>query len=716
MKTVILAEKPSQAKKYAAAFQKATKQEKHSYNVEDEKLFPNQEVSLTWAIGHLLQPQPPEKYNEAWQKWSLDTLPMIPEAFVMEVAHDKKDQYKAVATLLKKADHIIIATDIDREGEAIARSIIEKEKCGHKQLSRLWINTLEADEVRKGFEQLQPAKKYEGMYKEAQTRQMSDWLVGMNASRLYSLTIQQHSGIGDRYSVGRVQSSLLMLIYNRQREIEQFQSKPFFEPVVDVKAENGSFQAKYKDRFDRKEDATALFQTHGLSANGQEKGVIQTLDKETKKQKAPKLFSLSGLQTAMSKRYGYTPEEVKKAAQSLYDKEFLSYPRTDCEYITKNELAYLKANRVGYQELLGHVMDVGYPEGQSKHVNGDKVQEHYAIVPTKTLPTSTQHHQWPDMEQTIYNEVLATTLAMFATDHEYEETKVTVDVKGLPFQTSGKVPTKEGWKALFSFRPSKSDDKKEKIEPKLPILTEGERVQASVRVHEGQTKPPSFYTEGNLINLMKTCGKAVEDDDLASILSETKGIGTEATRDGIIEKIKKAKYIEIKKKQVHVTNKGRVICEAIDGTLLGSPEMTGKWEQYLRKIGDGSGSQATFLANIEKFLRSELAKAPGRVKEKDAIAKLLQAQQTALVIGTCPACKKGNIVDKKTFYACDRYKDGCKMSLPKTFLKKKLTENQIKTLLTGKETPKLKGFKSKKGNSFEAKLKLEDQRIKPVFN
>lgn len=721
MKTVILAEKPSQARVYAEAFQQTTNKGK-VIEVQDATLFPNQTVTLTWAIGHLLQPQPPSSYKQEWEKWSLDQLPMFPESFLLEVAPDKKEQYQVVERELKAADHIIIATDIDREGENIARSIIERAGCMQKKISRLWINSLEAEEVQRGFLNLHPGEQSERLYTEAQTRQISDWLVGMNASRLYSLSLQERSGKGDRFSVGRVQSSLLMLIYQRQLAIESFQSKPFYDVKATIQTEKGSFEAKLNDRFETKEAAMQVLASHAVHTNQTQEGTIDEVARTQKQQQPPKLFSLSGLQSAMGKRYGYSPDQVKKIAQSLYDQKVLSYPRTGCEYITKNELSYLKAQRVAYQEILNVVVDVGHPEGQKRHVNGENVQEHYAIVPTKTIPTAAQRAKWSEEEWIVYQEVIATTLTTFAPAYEYEETTVKASVNGLTFHASGKVPKVEGWKELFSFRDALKTKKTELAaeeptahEAKLPSLKEGERAAVTPALHEGKTKPPRFYTESQLINVMKTCGKAVEDEELTDILNGVEGIGTEATRDETINKIKKGRYIEIKRKKVHITPKGRVLCAAVEGSLLGQPDMTAKWEQYLAKIGEGTGTQETFLANIRKFIRHEIKEGRTRVTRSARVGHYLQAVEQETFVGPCPSCKDGKIVDRKMFYGCDQYQNGCKQTLPKTFLEKKLTQNQIETLLAGKTTAKLKGFKSKQGKGFTAKLTLENKRIKPVF-
>src|SRR5699024_7240930 len=613
---------------------------------------------ITWGFGHLVELVPPDTYKESWKQWRLDNLPIFPETFQFQVGKDTKKQFNVVKQLLKETDEIIVATDCDREGENIARSIIKMAGAANKPTKRLWINSLEVDEIQNGFKQLKDGTNYVSLYKEAQTRQMSDWLVGMNASRLYTLLLQQN-GMKGVFSVGRVQTATLYLLYKRKQEIENFVSKPFFELVGNVSVKNGSFDAKVKARYQTKEDAANILGSHSLSL-GENQGTIQQVTKEQKKQKAPKLHSLSTLQATANKKWKYSPSDVLKTAQSLYEKKLLSYPRTDSHYITDSEFAYLKKYLSAYQSCLNVTMDIVYPDARKRYVDGSKVQEHYAIIPTKQVPYK---QDLTNKEWNIYQEVVARTLAMFDGDYEYEETKVEVDVNGLSFEKTGKVELKKGWKALFTEEKFDDENEAEQDNTVLPSMQKGESCNVANDISEGKTKPPKAYTQGQLINLMKQAGKQIDDKALQHTLKENEGIGTEATRASILDTLKKQQYIKINKNKVLVTKKGQMLCQAVEGTLLASPEMTAKWETYLHKIGQNEGSQEHFISKIKQMLASLLKDAPAKMKMFESQFQEVKEQST---VGDCPICG-GEIEDKGKFYGCSRYRDGCTFTLPKRF-------------------------------------------------
>lgn len=302
---------------------------------------------------------------------------------------------------------------------------------------------------------------------------------------------------------------------------------------------------------------------------------------------------------------------------------------------------------------------------------------------------------------------------MFHTDYLYTETKVTTDVNKLPFFTTGKRETDLGWKALF---PTNKKDKDEK----LPPLQQNEQVQSKIGIHEGKTTPPKPYTEGQLITLMKTCGKFVEDNEETEILKEMEGIGTEATRSGIIETIKKHGYIQVSKNIVSITDKGRILCEAISGSLLASPSMTAKWETYLRKIGNGEGAGDYFLGNIAKFIDSLIESVPKQIEKTTFQVQSIPSTKSkstwqTVTVAPCPTCGKGSIVTRKSFYGCSNYKEGCKQTFPGIFLKKKITPTQVKQLCTKGQTTVIKGFTAKSGGKFDAALKLEDGKLALIF-
>lgn len=711
---VILAEKPSQANAYADAFRN-TKKHNGYITVEDSRFF-NETAYITWGFGHLVSLCPPGHYDKKWERWNLENLPIIPNNFNLEyyVPDEKIEQFNIVAGLLKdKADSIIIGTDSDREGSLIAWSILEKSGVLNKPVKRLWINSLEVDEIQKGFENLKDGDFCKSLAEEASARQFGDWAVGMNASPLFSLHIQKkirenggNAVLPDgssSFSVGRVQTPTLYLIYQRQMEIKNFKPMPIFELMADINVEKGKFVAKYNGKFDKKEDIQKILSEKNIQS--QENTSITKLTKDLKQTKSPKLHSLSTLQTKANKKWKYSPSEVLSTLQNLYEKKLTTYPRSDTNYITENEFKYLQANIDNYKKIANVEFEVAFPEPQKRYVDGSKVQEHFSVVPTKTIPSPDKINQLNEKERNLYFEVLLNTLAMFAPNYKYEETNVEVDIKGAIFKASGKVEVDKGWKALFS---NESDEKNDKEEsPRLPMLTEGESAVANIKIKESVSKPKSPYTEGQLINMMKTCGKTVDDEDAQKILKDTEGVGTSATRANIIETLKSQKYIEVKKNNVHVTKKGEILCQAVEGSLLSKPDMTAQWEKFLKQIGTGEKKKRTFLTNIERFVNLLIEKTPEYVGGANIKEMIAEAEEES-IISTCPVCKTGKFTDKGKFYGCNNYSQGCKASLPKQFAGKNLSENMVKLLLEKGKTNKLKGFKKKdKSGTFDAPLKVD---------
>lgn len=707
MKTVILAEKPSQAKAYCEAFS-VDKKEKTHISLKPCKIFPHG-ATVTWGIGHLVSLKMPQEYKEEWGKWNLNHLPIIPERFEFKVTKDKQVQFNAVKKLFKDADMLVNACDVDREGSNIFYSILNMTGVKNKPIKRLWINSLEVDEVRKGFNNLQDNTRDLKMYQEARTRQISDWLVGMNASQLYTLLLQQ-KGLNTTLSVGRVQSPTVYMIYQRQKEIENFISKPFYELFGDFKTTSGLYVGKAKLKEENRQSLVDLLEKNNLARLTFDNGLIKCVTKELKRTKSPQLHSLSTLQTTANKRWKYSPAKVLEIMQTLYEKKIVTYPRTDTNFITVNEFEYLSNNVEKYQSILNVSFEAN-KTANKRYVDGSKVQEHYAIIPTKSIPSESTLNALTSEEKNIYGEILKTTLAMFHSDYEYEETNIITDVNSIEFYTKGKVEVSKGWKELFNDK--EETENKEEI---LPSVQKGETTSGHLKIKEGFTSPPKPYTEGNLINMMKTAGKMVEDESDSEILKEIEGIGTEATRSGIIETIKKNGYIEVKKNIVSVTNKGIILCEAIEGNLLSSPAMTAKWESYLKKIGEGQGSHEVFLQSVNKFLAATIEDAPKKIgTEKVALA--VKEQQDTQFIGKCPVCGTGKMKDKKTFYGCTEYQNGCSFVILKTICEKKLTEKNVKDLLEKKATATIKGFKGKKG-LFEAKLTVSvpEKKVKFEFN
>lgn len=702
MKPVIVAEKPSQAKAYAEAF-KTTKREGYM-EVAPDPIFP-EGAYITWGIGHLVELKEPKAYDPKWGKWKLDALPILPEQYQFQVARGKAQQFGIIKKLIQGTDTVINACDVDREGSNIFYSIYYQTGAKGKRIQRLWINSLEVDEVRKGFQELRDNRQDLLLYQEARARQISDWLVGMNGSRLYSLLLQE-KGIREVFAIGRVQTPTVFLIYQREKEIEAFVPEPFYEIEGVFQAEKGKYKGKAKIKAKERKEAEELLAKHDITKKAD--GIVAQLKTTEKRVPPPMLHSLSTLQAAANRKWKYSPAKVLSVMQGLYEKKLVSYPRTDAQHITPGEFSYLAGQVEKYQKLIGTEFPIASKAPKKRFVDSAKVQEHYAIIPTKSIPTARKLEGLARDERNLYEEVLRTTLAMFHRDYRYAETKVTTDVKGLAFFTTGKTDLEQGWKELFPTA------KETKQEPSLPELREQEPVKADIAIKEGMTTPPKPYTEGQLIAMMKTCGKFVEDVEDTEILKEIEGLGTEATRSGIIETIKRHEYITVNKNIVSITDKGRILCQSIEGNLLSSPSMTAKWETYLKKIGKGEGSPEVFLSTIGKFIHKLLEEVPAQM-QKNGLPDQMPTLDAKDEIAVCPRCKKGKIVSRKGFYSCTEFDNGCKQSFPAVFLKKRLTAKQIEYLCTRGKTPVIKGFVSKNGKKFSAKLVLEEGKLKMEF-
>jgi len=708
MKTVILAEKPSQAKAYAETFKKKKKQE--GYFEVSDPLFTG-EVTITYGFGHLVEMVPPGEYEERWAKWSLPNLPIFPDQFKYTVPPEKRSQFAIVKRQLQAADTIIIATDSDREGEAIAWSIIQQAKAftKQKQYLRLWINSLEKEAIYQGFKQLKPAEQFYPKYKEAQARQHADWLIGMNGSPLYSLLLQQ-KGISGSFSLGRVQTPTLYMIYQLQEEIRKFKKEPYFEGEAQIKSQHGQFVGKIepKQTFKTANELVAAIEGKGAHL-GKQQGTILQVTKKEKQQSSPRLFSLSSLQSKMNQLMKVSAKATLDAVQGLYESKFLSYPRTDSFYITESEHQYLVQNLDRYKAFLG-ITEVATPETfpKKRYVDAKKVQEHHAIIPTKTIPTKERFAKLSRLEQAIYLQVMRTTLAMFAENYRYEETVILTGVERLRLKSVGKRPIAEGWQQILTVKSKKKSDGQ-----LLPKVSEQEVVAVDLRSLEKETQPPKPYNEGTLITAMKTAGKTLDDEEAQEILKEVEGIGTEATRASIIENLKQRHYIEVNKNDIQVTAKGITLCKAVAGeSLLTSAEMTARWESYLKKIGERQGTPEVFLENIKKFILHLLEVVPEQVKtvdlseEQSGLMQIEAMEKKNDQVGRCPKCKKGIVMLYPKIATCTNKE--CDFKLWPTIAKKKLTKTNLRELLSkGKTSKVVKGFTGKKGK-FDAVLILKE--------
>ncbi|MCG7435898.1 DNA topoisomerase III [Lysinibacillus fusiformis] len=719
---IVIAEKPDQAAKLAAPFS-FTKKTGY-FEVKANSYFPNGAI-ITWAIGHLCELKTPEEYDLTWKKWKLETLPIIPDRFEYKVSKSKYKQFTIIKNLVKRPDiqEIIIGGDAGREGELIIRTILRV--CGvNKPMKRLWISSLTENSVKNGFSNLLPEAKTKDIYYEALSRSCADWLIGMNTSRLYTVLLKKN-GVKDVFSIGRVQTPTLALIVHREHEIANFKSEPFWEVEAVFHFAGKMLKAKWhKNNMSRvsEEKQAIAIANFCLHKNVE----ITKINKETKEYAPPLLFNLSALQATANKSYKFSPQKTLDILQKLYVKGLVSYPRSDSQFLTSEEAKTLPTilNNLSkidkYKNLLppptNSIMN------NKRYVNEKKVTDHHAIIVTDQVPNLAKLSM---EEEKIYDLVARQVIAAHYNHAIFAYTTIhsLVD-KRAEFISKGKEQIEEGWRKVIYLSKENASQEEEEM---LPLLHENELgTVAQATVKKGATQPPNRYTEGHLITLMKTAGKHLDDAELEKVLSKTEGLGTEATRAGIIGTLKDRNYIEIKKNQVFATSKGMLLIEALgENSLLTSPSMTAKWEQRLSEIGEGHASPQAFMEQVKKLTYKLITDAHEREKvwafdqkEVDKISannpyqKKYKKEKT--VVGKCILCD-GSILDHGTFYGCSNYKTAnCKFSVSKKILSKTISQTNVRKLLATGETDMIKGFK-KGQKTFNAHLIWDEKEHKVHF-
>ncbi|MEX6698230.1 DNA topoisomerase III [Peribacillus frigoritolerans] len=712
---LIIAEKPDQGSTLAAQFK--TKKQQGYIEIMPNELFPDG-AYVTWAVGHLCQLVSPETYHSKWKKWSMETLPMIPEKFQYEVTRQKAKQFNIVKTLLRKTEvvEIIHAGDAGREGELIVRNIVNL--CNvNKPMKRLWISSLTPKAIYEGFQNLKSEEKTRPLYYEAYTRACADWVVGMNASRAYSILLKQR-GVSDVFSAGRVQTPTLALIVKREMEIEQFKSEPFWEVFADFKMDGKKYQGKWQLNNDPRIKTKEMADKIAAFCKGKEAEIAE-MDTERKEFQPPLLFNLSSLQATVNKIYKYSPKQTLDIVQSLYQKGIVSYPRSDSNYVTEGEAETfpdILQKLSGFSEYES-LFPLPQPNimNNKRFVNEKKVTDHYAIIPTEQV---TDPKRLSAEERNIYDLVVRRLIAAHYEKaiFDYTTIKTLVD-KRAEFISKGKQQIQEGWRKVIFQNNDKDDD-----DIILPSVSKGDTGNvANIKVKEGKTQPPKRYTEGQLITLMKTAGKHLDNEELEKVLMKTEGLGTEATRAGIITMLKDRKYINVKKNQVFATDKGKVLITAIGEKILASPEMTAKWEQRLREIGEGKASAGGFMEAVKKMSAKIISDAVESSENWDfqgldteSIQRSGSKKRSSASVGSCKLCGS-KIVDKGEFYGCVSYqKTKCNFTISKKILNKKISQANIKKLLASGETDLISGFK-KGEKTFDAILSWSDSEKKISF-
>ena len=532
-------------------------------------------MTIVSAVGHLVELKNP---YQNYENWDLNNLPAFPDNFEYEVKPDKKKQFNLIKNQVKQADCIIIGTDADREGEAIAYLILRKIPNALKKVKyRLWVNSLTEAGIIKGFQSLRPAKETAQYADEAEARAKADWLVGFNLSPWTSLKLQEQGFISEKdkkFSVGRVQTPIVSLIVENDLAIQQFESVPFWKVEL---VDDSGIVFKNNVKFETAESAQKALKELD------EESIIKAAESENKAVSAPNLYHLTSLQSEMSKKYHFDSAYTLELAQSLYQKGVTSYPRTDRKLITPNEFSYLIKHLSEYKELLGITEDLPNTQARKKYVQ-DKQMEHYAIIPTENVANVSNLE---GDERTVYFEILKRTILMFASDYCYQATQVSLENNNQIFSAQGNVMTQEGWTRLAE---------KENKDIRLPIYQEGASLIVKAQSIEDKTKPPARLTESSL---------------LGEVLPKY-NLGTPATRAGIIKTIIDREYITREKKsgKLFPTDRGQMLVLFLDSleVMYTNPETTGKWETALQLVGQGQKSKDWFIDQTQKAIQSQLEK------------------------------------------------------------------------------------------------------------
>lgn len=594
-----LCEKPSQGRDIARVLGATTR---------GEGCLSGNNVTVTWGLGHLLEMVPPEHYDPKYKKWTLTDLPVIPARWQMAVKPATKKQYIVIQKLLKKASAVVIATDADREGEMIAREILDA--CQFRgAVERLWLSALDETSIRRALIALKPGEATESLYQAGLGRARADWLCGMNLTRLYTLLARQQ-GHNKLFSVGRVQTPTLALIVSRDRLIANFVPHPYWRLVVQLTGQGILFQAQWQALDDVCDGEGRCVQEPVMQQAATDihsTGLAQVVSTQTKrvKESAPLPFDLSPLQQVCSERWGMGAQQVLDIAQSLYEThKATTYPRTDCGYLPVSMLAEVpQVMQALFVSLpaLKWVLQQCKPDQQSRAWNDKKITAHHAIIPT-TVPADTA--KMSDDERRVYDLIVRHYLAQFLPVHEADSTQIQLTSAGHTLLARGNVVVISGWKVLF--RGEKSEDENNQA---LPRLTDSTSCPVTaVTPQAQQTPPPAHYTEGTLIAAMKNATRLVTDERLKQRLKASAGLGTEATRAGIIETLLKRGYIRREKRHLTSTDSATTLMTMLPD-IVKNPGMTALWEQALDEIAAGRMPLAVFLQKQSQWIEQMVATA-----------------------------------------------------------------------------------------------------------
>ncbi len=690
---VCVTEKPSVARDIARLL---------GANDRHDGYFEGNGYQVTWTFGHLCELKEPNDYTDQWKWWSLGQLPMIPQRFGIKLKSDKgiEQQFNVIKTLIAAADEVINCGDAGQEGELIQRWVYQKAGCD-KPVKRLWISSLTDESIRKGFEQLKDSKEFDNLYFAGLSRAIGDWVLGMNATRLYTL---KYSRSRDVLSVGRVQTPTLAMIVARQREIDNFVPENYWELKT---AYRGVTFNSTRGRF--KTEAAAddiVVKIRDLPFT------VTSVETKKGREAPPRLFDLTSLQVECNKKYGMSADDALKTIQSLYEKKATTYPRVDTTYLSDDiypQVPGILQAMVPYAALAAPVLSLSKLPKSKKVFDNSKVTDHHAIIPTNVNPATVA---MTTDEKRVYHLIALRFIAAFYPDCEFNTTTVLGEVEEYGFKATGKEILKPGWRDLFNRQGDRTaDDEKPKADEEdngvMPHFEKGESGPHVPSVLKRTTQPPKPYTEGTLLRAMETAGKTVDDEELRDAMKEN-GIGRPSTRAAIIETLFKRRYIRKERKSLAPTMAGIQLIDTINEPLLKSAALTGLWEKKLREIERGDYSAAQFIGELKQMIgeivlnvlrdnsggniaieqgKPQKPKTPAAAGEGEKPRKRAPRPKSVEDV-LCPVCGKGHLVKGRSAFGCSEYKNGCHTVLPFDEYPADLTPSKLARLVK-------KNFKTK---------------------
>ena len=670
---VCVTEKPSVARDIARLL---------GANDRHEGYFEGNGYQVTWTFGHLCELKEPNDYTDQWKRWSLGQLPMIPQRFGIKLKDDEgiKKQFNVIKSLISSAEEVINCGDAGQEGELIQRWVYQKAECD-KPVKRLWISSLTDESIRKGFEELKDAKEFDNLYFAGLSRAIGDWILGMNATRLYTL---KYSRSRDVLSVGRVQTPTLAMIVARQREIENFVPENYWE--LKTKYRGVTFNST-RGRFKTEGEANDI-----VEKIKQLPLTVTSVETKKGREAPPRLFDLTSLQVECNKKFGMSADDALKTIQSLYEKKATTYPRVDTTYLSDDiypQVPGIMQAMVPYANLTAPVLALNKLPKSKKVFDNSKVTDHHAIIPTNVNPATVA--MTPE-EKRVYHLIALRFIAAFYPDCEFNTTTVMAEVGEYGFKATGKEILKPGWRDLYNKPGDKNNDEdsKEKADDEdngvMPHFEKGESGPHEPSVIKRTTQPPKPYTEGTLLRAMETAGKTVDDEELREAMKEN-GIGRPSTRAAIIETLFKRRYIRKERKSLAPTLAGIQLIDTIHEPLLKSASLTGLWEKKLREIERGEYSPAQFINELKQMIgeivlnvlrdntgggiaveqgkpakqKSQAAKGGDEKPKKTRAPRIKSIEEIP-----CPVCGKGHLVKGNTAFGCSEYRNGCHTVLPFT--------------------------------------------------